>query len=88
MSVVADASRSASVLEVRAADSSALLYRLLHTVDNHRARVRAAKVSTLGADVVDVFYVVGPDGAPLSPQAERALRDDLVVAAAVPRSDG
>jgi [protein-PII] uridylyltransferase len=27
--------------------------------------VRAARVETLGAEVVDVFYVTGPDGKPL-----------------------
>jgi [protein-PII] uridylyltransferase len=83
-----EASHTATVVEVRAADSSALLYRLLHTVARHRGHVRAAKVSTLGADVVDVFYLVGDDGRPLPAAAERALRDDLLAAAAVPGADG
>ena len=44
--------------------------------------VRTAHVSTLGADVVDAFYVTGPDGAPLR---EPALRERVVseVAAAL-----
>lgn len=88
VTLVVGASRTASVFEVRAADSSALLYRLLHAVATHGGHVRAAKVSTLGADVVDVFYVVGDDGLPLPSGTEQALRDDLVVAAAVPSTDG
>ncbi|MDQ1246814.1 MAG: Bifunctional uridylyltransferase/uridylyl-removing enzyme [Actinomycetota bacterium] len=83
-----EASRSATVVEVRAADSSALLYRLLHSIATRHGHVRAAKVSTLGADVVDVFYVVGDDGRPLSSEVALGLRDDLLVAAAVPGVDG
>ncbi len=85
--VVPDASSSASVLEVRAPDSSALLYRLLHTVSQHGAVVRAAKVATLGGDVVDVFYLVDDAGAPLGPVAQQRLRDDLVSSAQVPTGD-
>lgn len=85
--VVPDASSSATVIEVRAADSPALLYRLLHAVAGERARVRAAKVSTLGADVVDVFYLVGADAQPLPMGVQRRLRDELILAAAVPQTD-
>lgn len=84
VSLVPEASSTATVLEVRAADSTALLFRLLHTIADHAGHVRAAKVATLGADVVDVFYIVGDDGAPLSVSAAESLRESLVVAAAVP----
>ena len=30
-------------------------------------RVRTARISTLGADAVDAFYVTGPDDLPLPP---------------------
>jgi [protein-PII] uridylyltransferase len=41
--------------------------------------VRAARVATMGAEVVDVFYVVDESGGPLSDdrarEAARILRD-------------
>ncbi len=83
-----DASRSASVIEVRAADSPGLLYRLLATVAQHGGHVRAAKVATLGADVVDVFYLVGDDGLRLPDRLQRGLCEALVVAASPTRTDG
>jgi [protein-PII] uridylyltransferase len=86
VSIVTDASSTATVLEVRAADSTALLFRLLSTIAEHRGHVRAAKVATLGADVVDVFYVVDLDGQPLTMTAAQTVREALVVAAAVPEA--
>jgi [protein-PII] uridylyltransferase len=83
-----DASRSATVIEVRAADSPGLLYRLLSTVARHGAHVRAAKVATLGADVVDVFYLVGDDERKLTDAAERTLAAALVATAQAPGVDG
>jgi [protein-PII] uridylyltransferase len=49
----------AVVLELRAADSAGLLYRVATALDEARAEVRAARISTLGGDVVDAFYLVG-----------------------------
>ena len=49
----------AVVLELRAADSPGLLYRVRHALDEAGAEVRAARISTLGGDVVDAFYLVG-----------------------------
>ena len=55
----------AVVLELRAADSPGLLYRVTTALDECGAEVRAARISTLGGDVVDAFYLVGgySDGA-------------------------
>jgi [protein-PII] uridylyltransferase len=55
----------AVVLELRAADSAGLLYRVTTALDDAGAEVRAARISTLGGDVVDAFYLVGgwPDAA-------------------------
>jgi [protein-PII] uridylyltransferase len=47
------------VLELRAADSAGLLYRVATALDDAGAEVRAARISTLGGDVVDAFYLVG-----------------------------
>ncbi len=49
----------AVVLELRAADSAGLLYRVATALDEAGAELRAARISTLGADVVDAFYLVG-----------------------------
>jgi [protein-PII] uridylyltransferase len=47
------------LLELRAPDAPALLYRVTSALSKLRVDVRAARVSTLGADVVDAFYLVG-----------------------------
>jgi [protein-PII] uridylyltransferase len=49
----------ATVLELRAADSPGLLYRVATALDDTGAELRAARISTLGGDVVDAFYLVG-----------------------------
>lgn len=49
----------AAILELRAADSAGLLYRVATALDEAGAEVRAARISTLGGDVVDAFYLVG-----------------------------
>ena len=53
------AATDAVVLELRAADSSGLLFRVASALDEAGAEVRAARISTLGGDVVDAFYLVG-----------------------------
>jgi [protein-PII] uridylyltransferase len=37
-----------------------LLYRVTSALEDCGADVRAARVATLGGDVVDAFYLVGP----------------------------
>lgn len=84
--LVDDASDSATVVEVRAPDGLGVLHRITAALDACDLDVRTAHVSTLGADVVDAFYVVGPDGGPLT---DPALRDGVVagVLAAVAAAD-
>ena len=64
---------SATVLEVRAHDRPGLLHRIGAALAAAGVDVRSARVSTLGSEAVDVFYVVGPDGDPL-PAAEARSR--------------
>ncbi|MDY7088881.1 MAG: [protein-PII] uridylyltransferase [Actinomycetota bacterium] len=54
-----DVATDAAVMELRAADSPGLLYRVATALDEAGAEVRAARISTLGGDVVDAFYLVG-----------------------------
>jgi len=71
VTVAAGGSASATVLEVRAHDAPGLLHRIGRALEATGVRVRTARISTLGADAVDAFYVTGPDGRPLP--RERAV---------------
>ncbi len=75
--VVAGASRTATVLEVRAHDRPGLLHRIGASLAACGVDVKSALVSTLGSEAVDVFYVVGPDGAPLTDDRARAVALEL-----------
>ncbi len=66
VTLVDDASADATVVEVRAADGLGVLHRIADVLVGCGLDVRTAHISTLGADVVDAFYVVGPDGRPLA----------------------
>jgi [protein-PII] uridylyltransferase len=52
-----DASDSTTMVDVRAPDGLAVLYRLSHALSGAGLDIRSAKVVTLGHEVVDVFYV-------------------------------
>lgn len=52
-----DTSADATIVEVRATDALALLYRLSKLIAELGFDIRHAKVATLGHEVVDVFYV-------------------------------
>jgi [protein-PII] uridylyltransferase len=54
-----DAATDAVVLELRATDAPGLLFRVATALDKAGADVRAARISTLGGDVVDAFYLTG-----------------------------
>ncbi|MGN9808451.1 [protein-PII] uridylyltransferase [Micromonospora sp. BQ11] len=54
-----EAATDAVLLELRAADAAGLLYRVTCALDEAGAQVRAARISTLGGDVVDAFYLTG-----------------------------
>jgi len=73
VTVVDAASRAATVVEVRARDAPGLLWRIGRALGECGLSVRAARVETLGAEAVDVFYVVGADGRPVTDAAARGL---------------
>jgi [protein-PII] uridylyltransferase len=64
--LIDDASDTATVVEVRAHDAPGLLWRVGRALGECGLDVRAARVETLGAEVVDVFYVTDGDGKPLA----------------------
>jgi [protein-PII] uridylyltransferase len=76
-----DAATDATVLELRAADMMGLLHRVTGALEQCGLDVRTARVSTLGGAVVDAFYVVGPDGAPVADAALRRKVEAAVLAA-------
>ncbi|MET9298358.1 [protein-PII] uridylyltransferase [Micromonospora aurantiaca] len=73
-----EAATDAVLLELRAADAAGLLYRVTCALDEAGAQVRAARISTLGGDVVDAFYLVGG-----WPSDEERTRIEAAVLAAV-----
>ncbi len=72
-----EASFNATVIEVRAADRMALLYRMTKAIADLGLDIRHARVQTLGPEVVDTFYVRGAEGKVNDPyhvsELERAL---------------
>jgi [protein-PII] uridylyltransferase len=73
VTLVDDASSTATVVEVRAHDAPGLLWRIARALSECGLNVRAARVETLGAEAVDAFYVVGPDGGPVNDATTRGL---------------
>jgi [protein-PII] uridylyltransferase len=69
------------VVEVRCADGPAVLYRITRALDSAGVEVRSARIATYGAEVVDAFYVVGPDGRLLRDARQRAKLVDEVLSA-------
>jgi [protein-PII] uridylyltransferase len=81
VTLVDDASRTATVVEVRAHDAPGLLWRIGRALGESGLDVRAARVETLGGEAVDVFYVVGADGRPVTNAATRGLITAQVLSA-------
>jgi [protein-PII] uridylyltransferase len=69
VTIVGDASETATVVEVRAHDRPGLLWQIGRALGACGLQVRAAQVDTLGADAVDVFYVVDEEGKPIGDPA-------------------
>ena len=81
VSLIDDASETATVVEVRAHDAPGLLWRVGRALGDCGLDVRAARVETLGAEVVDVFYVTDGDGKPLAADDLRRTIVQSVLAA-------
>ena len=63
------ASASSTVVEVRAADEVGLLHRVTKALFRCNLDVVSARVSTIGSEVVDAFYVRDPSGAKVTDPA-------------------
>jgi [protein-PII] uridylyltransferase len=75
-----DEATDATVLEVRTRDAIGLLHRLTAALERAGVDIRAAHISSLGAHVVDAFYLTDRDGKPLNEQ-HRAEVEQAIVAA-------
>src|SRR5262249_7040328 len=62
VTVVEGASQTDTVLEVRARDRMGLLHGITRVLWLAGVDIRRARVSTLGQDVIDTFYLRGLDG--------------------------
>jgi [protein-PII] uridylyltransferase len=68
------ANESFTLLEVVAADRPGLLAKLARVFQTHHIQIQAAKITTLGERVEDVFHIVNQNGLPMNdPDAEAQL---------------
>ena len=77
-----DASDTATVIDVHAADGVGVLYRITRALMEFDVDIRSARVQTLGTQVVDAFYVVDDHGAKITDadthaEIERAITHAL-----------
>jgi [protein-PII] uridylyltransferase len=84
VTLVDGASETATVVEVRAHDEPGLLWRIGRALGDCGINVRAARVETLGAEAVDVFYVTDGAGAPVTDPDLRRRTVRTVMAALTP----
>lgn len=76
-----EASERATVIEVRAPDGLGVLHRITTALLGCGLDIRTAHLSSVGADVIDSFYVVGADGEPVREEHTRVSVVEKVLAA-------
>jgi [protein-PII] uridylyltransferase len=84
VALVDNASSTATVVEVRAHDEPGLLWRIGRALGECGLNVQAARVETLGAEAVDVFYVTDASGALLTDPDLRKRTIKMVLSALAP----
>ena len=84
VTLVDNASSSATVVEVRAHDEPGLLWRIGRALGECGLNVQAARVETLGAEAVDVFYVTDATGGLLTDPDLRKRTVKMVLSALAP----
>ena len=68
-----------TIMEVSARDRPGLLYLVVRTLLNHKLLLLSAKVTTIGARVEDVFFLIDRDGHPLNDEvAQQSLRSEIL----------
>ena len=84
VTLVDNASTSATVVEVRAHDEPGLLWRIGRALGECGLNVHAARIETLGAEAVDVFYVTDANGGLLTDPDLRKRTAAMVLSALSP----
>lgn len=84
VTVVAGASQSSSVLEVRTYDRPGALFRLATAIAESGLDIVGARADSLGSNVIDVFYVRDAAGRPLDEVAEADVVKRLLEVARSP----
>ena len=80
-------SARATVIEVHTADRIGVLFRITRALAGLGLDIRSARVQTLGAEVVDAFYVVDADGRKLlDPERLATVREAISLAVGGERS--
>lgn len=74
---VDDSGTSSDILEVRAHDEPALLFRLSQILVKHRVTISAARIDTIGSEVIDVLYLQNTDGSKLNETQKAAIIADI-----------
>ena len=69
----AESATSATIVEVRTEDHIGVLYKVTRVLAEMGLDIRSAKIQTLANEVVDSFYVVGPDGPIIDPAHQREV---------------
>jgi [protein-PII] uridylyltransferase len=77
-----DEATDATVLEVRTRDAIGLLHRLTAALETAGTDIRSARISSLGARVVDAFYLTDADGKPLSEPHQAQVAETVLAALA------
>lgn len=81
-----EAATGATVVEVRAPDRVGLLHELTSAIFEEGLDVSVARVATIGGDVVDVFYVNGPEGSRFDDAERRRSLAERLLAIVSPSS--
>ena len=84
VTLVDNASTTATVVEVRAHDEPGLLWRIGRALGECGLNVHAARIETLGAEAVDVFYVTDATGGLLTDPDLRKRTVQMVLSALSP----
>jgi [protein-PII] uridylyltransferase len=75
-----DVATDASILEIRTRDAIGLLHRLTSALESSGVDIRAARISSLGAHVVDAFYLSDADGKPLNSELQASVGSTMLAA--------
>ncbi|WP_420445992.1 [protein-PII] uridylyltransferase [Candidatus Poriferisodalis sp.] len=73
----AESATGATIVEVRTEDLIGVLYKVTRVLAEMGLDIRSAKIQTLANEVVDSFYVVGPDGPVIDEAHQREVELSL-----------